>query len=210
MGIIKSFRLFGFKINENVYKPYVTSLENLDAYKKFSEWAEVKLQQSQDGKITKITVYPKGEDEMALKYEIRELTNALASGRKKLSIFQFKDFDWQYVMGYWVSNVSDYENMFSSVEKMALKELYDLDISQKKFLASPENLEPIEDCGNPNLMASLISRIPEWKVNKYFKENPMSIYMLHECPEIKKRIMNKIGMESDYSKIGRALKNGII
>jgi hypothetical protein len=210
MGIIKSFRLFGFKINENVYKPYVTSLENLDAYKKFSEWAEVKLQQSQDGKITKITVYPKGEDEMALKYEIRELTNALASGRKKLSIYQFKDFDWQYVIGYWVSNVSDYENMFSSIEKIALKELYDLDISQKKFLTSPENLEPIEDCGNPNLMASLISRIPEWKVNRYFKENPMSIYMLHECPEIKKKIMDKIGMDSDYSKIGRALKNGII
>ena len=210
MGIIKSFKLFGFKINEIVYKPYVTSLENLDAYKKFSEWAEVKLQQSQDGKTTKVTIYPNGEDETALKYEIKEGSDALASGRRKLSIYQFKDFEWEYVMGYWVSNVSDYENMFSSIEKMALKELYGLDISQKKFLSTPENLEPIEDCGNPDLMASLISRIPEWKVNKYFKENPMSIYMLHGCPEIKKRIMDKIGMDSDYSKIGRALKNGII
>ena len=210
MGIIKSFKLFGFKINENVYKPYVTSLENLDAYKKFSEWAEVKLQQSQDGETTKATIYPNGEDETALKYEIKEGSDALASGRRKLSIYQFKDFEWEYVMGYWVSNVSDYENMFSSIEKMALKELYGLDISQKKFLSTPENLEPIEDCGNPDLMASLISRIPEWKVNKYFKENPMSIYMLHGCPEIKKRIMDKIGMDRDYSKIGRALKNGII
>ena len=180
MGIIKSFKLFGFKINENVYKPYVTSLETLDTYKKFSEWAEVKLQQSQDGKTTKVTIYPNGEDETALKYEIKEGSDALASGRRKMSIYQFKNFDWEYVMGY--------ENMLSSIEKMALKELYGLDISQKKFLSTPENLEPIEDCGNPDLMASLISRIPEWKINKYFKENPMSIYMLHECPEIKKKI----------------------
>lgn len=210
MGIIKSFKLFGFKINENVYKPYVTSLENLDAYKKFSEWAEVKLQQSQDGKTTKATIYANGDNENVLKYEIREMHAELTAGRKKLSMYEFRDFDWEYVMGYWVADVSDYENMFASMEKMALNELYGLDISPRKFLSTPENLEPIEDCGNPNLMASLISRIPEWKVNKYFKENPMSIYMLHECPEIKKRIMDKIGMDSDYSKIGRALKNGII
>jgi hypothetical protein len=210
MEIIKSFKLFGFKLNENVYKPYVTSLKNLESYKKFSEWAEVNMEQSMDGKITKLTIYPKDDSENVLKYEIREITESLESGRRKLSIYVFKNFGWEYVMGFWLLNISDYENLFTSIEKMALKELYDFDITPRNFLSTPENLEPIEGSGNPDLMASLISRIPEWKVIRYFKENPMSIYMLDDCPVVKKKIMDKIGMDKDYSKIGRALKNGII
>lgn len=210
MGIIKSFKIFGSKINENVYKPYVTSLKNLEAYKKISEWAEVNMEQSMDGKNTKLTIYPNDGNENVLKYDIREMTEPLGSGRRKLSIYEFKDFDWEYVMGFWVSNLSDHENLFAAIEKMALKELYDFDITPRNFLSTPKNLEPVEGSGNPDLMSSLISRIPEWKVVKYFKENPMSIYMLDDCPEIKKKIMDKIGMDKDYSKIGRALKNGII
>ena len=61
----------------------------------------------------------------------------------------------------------------------------------------------------PGVMPSLISRIPEWKVIKYFKENPTLIYMLHNCPDLKKKIMDKANI-NDYSRIGRALKNGLI
>ena len=209
MGIIKTFRLFRSSINENVYKPYVSSLKNLNAYRKFSEWAEVRVVQQQDGKCTKITVYPNGKDETVLKYEIREMPNGITSSRMKLAVYEFKDFEWEYVMGYWVSGVSDYENMFTAIEKMALKELYDLDISHKNFLSSPKNLEPVDDCVNPDLMASLISRIPDNKVISYFKNNPLDLYILDDCPEIKKEIMTKAKI-GDHSLVGRALKNNLL
>jgi hypothetical protein len=208
MKIIKSFNLFGFKINENVYRPYVKSLENLESYKRIAEWSEINIQQSQDGKITKITIYPNGKDDTVLKYELKEWT--IQSGdRVKIGVYEFKDFEWEYVMGYSVSNVSDYESMFSGIEKRVLKDLYSIDIGQRNFLSSVENLEPIEDCKNPDLMRSLISRIPEWKVVKFFKDNPTMIYMLHSCPDLKKKVMDKAGI-SDFSNIGRALKRGFI
>ena len=208
MEIIKSFKLFGSIINENVYRPYVRSLEGLDAYKKFSEWAEVKLEQNSQGKYTKITVYPNGDDEPTLVYELREMPGS-SNDKIKIGLYQFRDFNWEYLMGYSISTSSDYNSIFSGIEKLALKELYGIDTSHRKFLMSPENLEPIEDSENPDLMTSLISRIPEWKVVKYFKENPTLIYMLHNCPDIKKRIMDKANI-NDYSRIGRALKNGLI
>jgi hypothetical protein len=112
-------------------------------------------------------------------------------------------------MGYSISTSSDYNSIFSGIEKLDLKELYGLDTSHRKFLSSPESLEPIENCDNQDLMRSLITRIPEWKVVNYFKQNPMSIYMLHSCPDIKKKVMDKAGI-SDFSNIGRALKRGFI
>ena len=208
MEIIKSFKLFGSIINENVYRPYVRSLEGLDAYKKFSEWAEVKLEQNSQGKYTKITVYPNGDDEPTLVYELREMPGS-SNDKIKIGLYQFMDFNWEYLMGYSITTSSDYNSIFSGIEKLALKELYGIDTSHRKFLMSPENLEPIEDSENPDLMPSLISRIPEWKVVKYFKENPTLIYMLHNCPDLKKKIMNKANI-NDYSRIGRALKNGLI
>jgi hypothetical protein len=208
MEIIKSFKLFGSIVNENVYRPYVRSLEGLDSYKKFSEWAEVKLEQNSQGKYTKITVYPNGEDEPTLVYELREMPGS-SNDKIKIGLYQFRDFNWEYLMGYSISTSSDYNSIFSGIEKLALKELYGIDISHRKFLMSPENLEPIEDSENPDLMPSLISRIPEWKVIKYFKENPTLIYMLHNCPDLKKKIMDKANI-NDYSRIGRALKNGLI
>ena len=208
MEIIKSFKLFGSIINENVYRPYVRSLEGLDAYKKFSEWAEVKLEQNSQGKYTKITVYPNGDDEPTLVYELREMPGS-SNDKIKIGLYQFRDFNWEYLMGYSISTSSDYNSIFSGIEKLALKELYGIDISHRKFPMSPENLEPIEDSENPDLMPSLISRIPEWKVVKYFKENPTLIYMLHNCPDLKKKIMDKANI-NDYSRIGRALKNGLI
>lgn len=208
MEIIKSFELFGIKLNENVYRPYVSSLENMEAYKKFSEWAEVKLEQNHEGRYTKITVYPNGENTSALRYELREMAGT-NKDKTKIGLYEFKDFNWEYVMGYTLSTSSDYNSIFSGIEKLALKELYGIDTSPRRFLASPENLEPIEDSGNPDVMKSLISRIPEWKVIKYFKENPTLIYMLHNCPDLKKKIMDKANI-NDYSRIGRALKNGLI
>ena len=208
MEIIKSFKLFGSIINENVYRPYVRSLEGLDAYKKFSEWAEVKLEQNSQGKYTKITVYPNGDDEPTLVYELREMPGS-SNDKIKIGLYQFRDFNWEYLMGYSIITSSDYNSIFSGIEKLALKELYGIDISHRKFLMSPENLETIEDSENPDLMPSLISRIPEWKVVKYFKENPTLIYMLHNCPDLKKKIMDKANI-NDYSRIGRALKNGLI
>ena len=208
MEIIKSFKLFGSIVNENVYRPYVRSLEGLDSYKKFSEWAEIKLEQNSQGKYTKITVYPNGEDEPTLVYELREMPGS-SNDKIKIGLYQFRDFNWEYLMGYSISTSSDYNSIFSGIEKLALKELYGIDISHRKFLMSPENLEPIEDSENPDLMPSLISRIPEWKVIKYFKENPTLIYMLHNCPDLKKKIMDKANI-NDYSRIGRALKNGLI
>lgn len=208
MEIIKSFKLFVSIINENVYRPYVRSLEGLDAYKKFSEWAEVKLEQNSQGKYTKITVYPNGDDEPTLVYELREMPGS-SNDKIKIGLYQFMDFNWEYLMGYSITTSSDYNSIFSGIEKLALKELYGIDTSHRKFLMSPENLEPIEDSENPDLMPSLISRIPEWKVVKYFKENPTLIYMLHNCPDLKKKIMDKANI-NDYSRIGRALKNGLI
>lgn len=208
MEIIKSFELFGIKLNENVYRPYVSSLENMEAYKKFSEWAEVKLEQNHEGRYTKITVYPNGENTSALRYELREMAGT-NKDKTKIGLYEFKDFNWEYVMGYTLSTSSDYNSIFSGIEKLALKELYGIDTSPRRFLASPENLEPIEDSGNPDVMKSLISRIPEWKVVRYFKDNPTLIYMLHSCPDLKKRIMDKANI-NDYSRIGRALKNGLI
>lgn len=208
MGIIKSFKLFKFSINENVYKPYTSSLKAMEAYKKFSEWAEVKLEQNSGGKYTKITVYPNGEDTSALRYELREMPDA-NKDRTKIGLYEFKDFNWEYVMGYTLSSSSDYNSIFSGIEKLALKELYGVDTSYRKFLSSPENLEHLEDCENPDVMTSLISRIPEWKVIKYFKDNPTLIYMLHNSPDLKKRIIDKANI-NDYSRIGRALKNGLI
>jgi hypothetical protein len=209
MRIIKSFKLFGIKLNENIHRPYVNSLESLESYKKFSEWADIKLEQSQDGKNTKVTVYPDGKDSTILKYELRE-SNILKSGdRIKIGLYQFKDFQWEYIMGYSVSKVSDYNSIFSGIEKIILRDLYGVDISYRKFLSSPENLEPVENSENPKLMLSLISRIPEWKVVSYFKQNPTSIYMLNNSPELKKKIMYKANI-GDYSKIGRVLKNGLI
>jgi len=209
MRIIKSFNLFGFKINENVYRPYVSSLENLGYYKKISEWSDINIEQRYDGKVTRINIYPNGDRETALKYELREMSSAQPDGRIKMGLYQFKDFDWEYIMGYGVSNVSDYESIFRGIEKSAIKELYGLDIGKRDFLSSPENLEPIEDCENPDLMRSLITRIPEWKIVNYFKNRPTSIYMLHSCPDLKKKVMDKAGI-SDFSNIGRALKRGFI
>jgi len=208
MEIIKSFKLFGITLNENVYRPYVSSLENMEAYKKFSEWAEVKLEQNHEGRYTKVTVYPNGENTSALRYELREMAGT-NKDKTKIGLYEFKDFNWEYVMGYTLSSSSDYNSIFSGIEKLALKELYGIDTSPRRFLASPENLEPIEDSENPDVMKSLISRIPEWKVIKYFKENPTLIYMLHNCPDLKKKIMDKANI-NDYSRIGRALKNGLI
>ena len=209
MRIIKSFNLFEFKINENVYRPYVKSLENLESYKRIAEWSEINIQQSQDGKITKITIYPNGDDDTVLKYELREMPSSQSSDMVKIGVYGFKDFEWEYIMGYSVSNVSDYESMLSGIEKRVLKDLYNIDIGQRNFLSSVENLEPVEDCKNPDLMRSLISRIPEWKVAKFFKDNPTMIYMLHSCPDLKKKVMDKAGI-SDFSNIGRALKRGFI
>lgn len=206
MRIIKSFKLFGNRMNENVHRPYVKSLESIDAYKRFSEWADIKIEQTQDGKLTKITVYPEGPDSTALKYELREMS---AGDRIKIGLYKFKNFDWEYIMGYYISKLSDYNSIFSGIEKMILHEIYGIDIAYRKFLSSPENLEPIENSENPNLMSSLISRIPEWKVISYFKQNPTSIYMLSNSPDLKKKIMDKASI-GDYSKIGRALKGGFI
>lgn len=209
MEIIKSFKLFGSIINENVYRPYVRSLEGLDAYKKFSEWAEVKLEQNSQGKYTKITVYPNGDDETPLVYELREITDS-SKDKIEIELYQFKDFNWEYLRKYSISTTSDYNLIFSSLEKLALKELYSIDISNRNFLSSPENLEPIDDSKNPDVLHSLISRIPEWKLVKYFKVNPTSIYMLHNSPEIKKNIIHKANIKNDYSRIGKALKRGLI
>jgi hypothetical protein len=143
-----------------------------------------------------------------LVYELREMPGS-SNDKIKIGLYQFRDFNWEYLMGYSISTSSDYNSIFSGIEKLALKELYGIDISHRKFLMSPENLEPIEDSENPDLMPSLISRIPEWKVIKYFKENPTLIYMLHNCPDLKKKIMDKANI-NDYSRIGRALKNGLI
>jgi len=209
MRIIKSFNLFGFRINENVYRPYVSSLENLEPYKKMSEWSEVNIEQRQDGKLTKINIFPNGDNDTILKYELREMPSSKSDSRIKMGVYKFKDFGWEYIMGYSVSNVSDYESIFGGIEKLAIKELYGIDIGKRGFLSSPESLEPIEDCDNPDLMRSLITRIPEVKVINYFKQNPMSIYMLHTCPDIKKKVIDKAGI-GDFSNIGRALKKGMI
>lgn len=208
MRIIKSFNLFGRKINENVYRPYVGSLGNLDAYKKISEWADINTEQKQDGKVTKITIYPHGEDETVVKYELREMAPT-SNDKIRIGIYEFKDFDWEYIMGFSVSSVSDYESIFRGIEKFAVKELYDYNMSNRKYLDDPENLEPLIDCGNPDLIKSLITRIPESKVIKFFKDKPTSTYILNPCPDLKKKIMDKAGIK-DFSHIGRALKRGFL
>lgn len=43
----------------------------------------------------------------------------------------------------------------------------------------------------------------------YFSLNPEKIYMIDKDPELKKQVLDKLGMK-DLSKIGRALKQGLI
>ena len=43
----------------------------------------------------------------------------------------------------------------------------------------------------------------------YFKKNPLEIYLLDDSPELKKEVLDKIGIK-DYGAIGRKLKQGLI
>jgi hypothetical protein len=44
---------------------------------------------------------------------------------------------------------------------------------------------------------------------KYFKKNPLEIYLLDDSPELKKEVLDKTGIK-DYGAIGRKLKQGLI
>lgn len=55
----------------------------------------------------------------------------------------------------------------------------------------------------------LFTGLPDGKLDDYFKDNPLELYILDELPEVKKGVLERTGIK-DLSHLGRSLKKGLI
>jgi hypothetical protein len=55
----------------------------------------------------------------------------------------------------------------------------------------------------------LLSALPDEKLDEYFKNNPLDLYLLDGLPWVKKGVIERTGIK-DLSQLGRTLKRGLI
>jgi len=55
----------------------------------------------------------------------------------------------------------------------------------------------------------LLSALPDEKLDEYFKNNPLDLYLLDGLPGVKKGVIERTGIK-DLSQLGRTLKRGLI
>jgi hypothetical protein len=82
-------------------------------------------------------------------------------------------------------------------------------------------ISPLEDLIKKSILGESIGDLKEKSkerieeilldlIGTHIKENPLDLYILDGMPDLKKKTMEKYGIEKDFSKMGRALKSGFL